>query len=79
MLDGLGGLTGTESGNLNGTVTSGAPITGSYTVTSKCQGTITYNLNGSPINLNVVFVSGGKSFFAIETDSGTIATTVAHQ
>jgi hypothetical protein len=79
VLDGAGGLTGTETRDVNGTVISAAPITGTYTLATNCRGTITYVFNGSTVNLNTVFVSGGKSFFTIETDPGTVATAVAHQ
>ncbi len=79
VLDGAGNLTGTETRDVAGTIISAEPITGTYTLASNCRGTMTYVFNGSTVNLNTVFVGGGKQFFTIETDSGTVSTSVAHQ
>ncbi len=79
VLDGTGKLSGTETRSVNGTVISAAAITGTYTMASSCRGTITYTFGGSTVHLNTVMVSGGKSFFTIETDADTVSTSVAHQ
>jgi hypothetical protein len=79
VLDSLGNLTGIETRIVNGTVISASPITGTFSVASTCEGTASYQFNGATVNLNIVMVSGAKSFFAIETDAGTVSTSVAHQ
>jgi hypothetical protein len=79
VLDGLGNLTGIETRIVDGTVISAKAITGTYSVASTCQGTATYAFNGTTVNLNIVMVSGAKSFFAIESDPETVSTAVAHQ
>lgn len=79
VLDGTGKLSGVETRIVGGTVISAAAITGTYTMASTCRGTITYTFSGSTVHLNTVMVSGGKSFFTIETDTDTVSTSVAHQ
>lgn len=79
VLDGAGNLTGIETRIVSGTVISASPITGTYSVASTCQGTATYQFDGATVNLNIVMVNGGKSFFTIETDAGTVSTSVAQQ
>lgn len=79
VFDGLGNLSGIETRIVGGTVISASSITGTYSVASTCQGTGTYQFNGATVDLNIVMVSGAKSFFTIETDPGTVSTSVAHQ
>jgi hypothetical protein len=79
ILDGAGNLSGIETRIVNGTVISASPITGTYTVASTCQGTASYQFSGATVNVNIVMVNGGKSFFTIETDTGTVSTAVAQQ
>lgn len=73
-LDGVGGVTGTETASLGGTIQTFA-LTGSYSVSSNCTGTATFGGGGNPGNTFFVIVNGGKSAMQIETDTGTIATT----
>jgi hypothetical protein len=71
-LDGLGGFTGSESASLGGTIESFS-LTGSYSVSSNCTGTMTFN--GSTVtHTNFVIVNGGQSAMHIQTDAGTINT-----
>jgi hypothetical protein len=79
IFDGTGKLSGVETRSVDGTIISAAPINGTYSVASTCRGTISYKLNGAAVKLNIVMVSGGKSFFTIETDSNTVSTSVAQQ
>lgn len=79
VLNGAGKLTGIETRIVDGAVISASAITGTYTMASTCRGTITYTFDGSAVHLNTVMVSGGKSFFTIETDADTVSTSVAHQ
>jgi len=79
VLDGLGGVTGIETRSVNGAIISAESITGTYSLASNCRGTISYTFNAATVNLNIVMVSGVKSFFTIETDAGTVSTSVAHQ
>ena len=79
VLDGTGKLSGFETRIVDGTVISAAAITGTYTMASTCRGTISYTFNGAPVKLNIIMVSGGSSFFTIETDVNTVSTSVAHQ
>jgi hypothetical protein len=79
ILGSTGAITGIETRDVNGTVVSADAATGKYTVSSNCIGAITYSFNGTTIHLNVYFVNGKKGFFAIETDSGTVASSVFQQ
>ena len=78
VLDGTGKLSGIETRIVDGNVIS-ASITGTYSVASTCRGTISYKFNGATVHLNLIMVSGGTSFFTIETDTDTVSTSVAHQ
>lgn len=77
VLDGAGGVSGTETSVVAG-VPSTASVNGTYTVASGCTGTITVS-SSAPYNLNIVFIQGAKAFFAVETDSAYVGTLVAHQ
>jgi hypothetical protein len=79
VLDGTGKLSGIETRIVEGTAISAAPITGTYSMAATCRGTISYTFNGIAVKLNIVMVSGGTSFFTIETDTDTVSTSVAHQ
>ena len=71
-LDGLGGVTGSETASFGGTIES-FPLTGSYSVSSNCTGTATFT--GSPASHTYfVIVNAGKSAIQIQTDAGTINT-----
>jgi hypothetical protein len=79
VLNGAGKLSGVETRIVDGVVISAEAISGTYTMASTCRGTITYTFDGAAVHLNTVMVSGGKSFFTIETDADTVSTSVAHQ
>lgn len=73
-LNGLGGITGSESASFGGTIESFS-LTGSYSVSSNCTGTATFNGGtGNQANTNFVIVNGGLSIMQIQTDAGTITT-----
>jgi hypothetical protein len=72
-LNGAGALTGTETISLNGAITSGVPVTGTYQINSNCTGTAAITPQGSPTrNVNLVIVNGGKELMVIETDANTV-------
>jgi hypothetical protein len=72
-LDGKGGLSGTMTLDLNGTVDNGVPITGTYTANSNCTGTATVTPSGlSTMNFSTVVVNAGKELLLIETDNNTV-------
>lgn len=72
-LDGLGGVTGSESASFGGTIQTFA-LTGTYSVSSNCTGTATFSGGGNQGNTYFVIVNAGKSIMQIETDANTIAT-----
>jgi hypothetical protein len=72
-LNGLGALTGTETISLNGAITTGVSVTGTYQIKSNCTGTAAITPQGSPTrNVNLVLVNGGKELMVIETDASTV-------
>jgi len=71
MLNGKGGLSGSATFDLAGTLESG-DISGSYTANSDCTGTAQITLSGFTINFNLVAVNSGKELLAIETDNDTV-------
>ena len=73
-LDGTGKLTGTETISTAGTITTQA-ISGTYSVASTCRGKLSYTLGGKASTWSTVIVNGGKSILAIETTSGSVATS----
>ena len=79
VLDTAGKVTGIETRDVNGAVISAGAVTGTYNVSAACRGAITYQFNGATVHLNTYFVNGKKTFFAIETDSGTVASAVFQQ
>ena len=73
-LNGLGGVTGTESASFGGTIDSFS-LTGSYSVNSNCTGTATFNGGtGNVAHTSFVIVNGGQSAMQIQTDAGLIVT-----
>ena len=79
VLGSTGAVAGVETQDVNGTVISTGAVTGKYTISSNCRGTISYSFNGTTVHLNSYFVNGTKGLFAIETDSGTVASFVFQQ
>lgn len=72
-LDGLGGVTGSESASFGGSPQSFL-LTGTYNVNSNCTGTATFNGGANQSNTYFVIVNGGLSAMQIETDANTINT-----
>jgi hypothetical protein len=74
-LNGTGGISGTETLSLGGTIHSAVAVTGSYTINSNCTGTAKITPTGlSPVNLSLVVVNAGKEIMAVETDTNTLVT-----
>jgi hypothetical protein len=74
-LNGLGAVTGSESASFGGTIES-LTLKGTYSVSSNCTGTGTFNVsNGTVYNTYFVIVNGGLSAMQIETDANTVTTT----
>ena len=73
-LNGLGGITGTESASFGGTIESFS-LKGSYSVNSNCTGTATFNgSTGNVSHTYFVIVNGGQSAMQIQTDTSYIVT-----
>ncbi|HMD16741.1 MAG TPA: hypothetical protein VKH18_08745 [Terriglobales bacterium] len=72
-LDGLGGVTGSETASFGGTIQT-FTLTGTYSVSSNCTGTATFNGGPTPANTYFVIVNAGKSAMQIQTDANTIFT-----
>lgn len=67
-LDGSGHVTGNGTFDTGGTIKA-ATITGTYTETSSCLGTMKITPTGSTaLNFAFVVVNGGKQLLAVETD-----------
>lgn len=72
-LDGLGGVTGSETASFGGSIQT-FTLTGTYSVSSNCTGTATFNGGPTPAHTYFVIVNGGKSAMQIQTDANTIFT-----
>jgi hypothetical protein len=51
--------------------------TGTYTLDSSCQGTLTFDLG--PVNYNIFVRSNGREIWMIETDANTVLNGTAEQ
>lgn len=74
---GNGVINGLMSASEDGTIYpfSQTPVTGTYSITSNCQGTASITLKGqTAMNYSLVVVNGGKEILAIETDPDTTVT-----
>jgi hypothetical protein len=71
ILDGHGEVSGSGTFDVGGTITPWTSISGEYTESSNCTGTIQIIAGTSTLNFNFVVVAAGKEIFMIETDSGT--------
>jgi hypothetical protein len=79
-LNGTGGITGSATLSLAGTIHSSVALNGSYTVNSDCTGTASITLSGFPTShWNLVVVNGGQEMMAIQTDADTIVTATFQQ
>lgn len=72
-LNGLGGVSGTESASFGGTIQT-FTLTGTYSVSSNCTGTAAFGGSANQSNTYFVIVNGGQSIMQIVTDTNTIAT-----
>jgi len=73
-VNGLGSVTGSESASFGGTIESFS-LTGTYSVSSNCTGTATFNgSTGNVAHTYFVIVNGGQSIMQIQTDANTINT-----
>ncbi len=73
-LNGLGGITGSESASFGGTIQTFA-LTGTYSVSSNCTGTATFDGGPTSAHIYFVIVNAGKSAMQIQTDASTIFTS----
>ena len=70
-LDGKGNISGTETFSMDG-VPASLAVTGTYTESSNCTGTLQITpTGGSAQNFNTVVVNSGRKLLLIETDSNT--------
>jgi len=78
-LNGTGGITGTLSTSLNGTITSDESATGTYSISSNCTGTASITPQGSTtaINFVVIVADDGKELMVMESDNGTVVSGLA--
>lgn len=74
IIDGLGNLSGAQEGSLGGEVYS-TTLSGTYSVSANCTGTITLTDSGGTTHSNFVLVNAGMSTLVIQTDAGTITTS----
>jgi hypothetical protein len=74
VADGAGGITGTDTLNLDGTPTRGRQFTGTYTVNTDCSGTMNLkDAKGVPItNMDMVVANGGKDVVMVDYDTDMI-------
>ena len=73
--DGNGGITGTASLSINGTIAS-VTETGTYTVNPDCTGTYTVSSAGGSTTAFFVIDDGGNEVKAVCTDPGTVITHI---
>jgi len=77
--DGNGNLSGTDTLSAAGTILR-RTITGSYTITPACTGTVTFTDNfGQTVHLDFVATGRGEELQFIQTDAGTVFTGLAKQ
>ncbi|HYA64433.1 MAG TPA: hypothetical protein VED66_14615 [Candidatus Sulfotelmatobacter sp.] len=79
-LNGSGGLSGIETINVNGTISKGVAVTGTYTANTDCTGTAQITPTGfQTMNFNSVVVKGGTEQLLIETDINTTVSGTMQQ
>jgi hypothetical protein len=73
ILDGKGGVSGSGTFDVAGTIVTSPTMTGSYTENADCTGTLKITPSGfSTLNFNFVVVNAGKEILLLETDNNTI-------
>ena len=68
--DGAGGITGTDTVNIDGTPTRGRQFTGTYTINADCSGSVSFkDSKGNAIgNMDLVVANGGKDVALVDYD-----------
>jgi hypothetical protein len=74
LADGNGGITGTDTVNVDGSATRGRQFTGTYTVNADCTGTMNLrDATNIPItNMDMVITNGGKDVVMTDYDTDLI-------
>jgi hypothetical protein len=75
-IDGNGGLSGQDTLDVNGTISSHT-YTGTYTVNPSCTGSAQVKEGGKTYNFMMVLVNGGSEGLLLETDANTIVSGTA--
>lgn len=71
--DGNGNLKGTQTESVNGTISANVPISGTYSISSNCNGTAKLTPKGGATqHYNITVASQGTRFFTLETDTGSV-------
>jgi hypothetical protein len=78
-LDGKGNVKGTESGSIAGSIFSGQPASGSYTVASNCTGTMAITVANQTEHSSFVVTNSGKGMLLVETDANTVVSGFGQQ
>jgi hypothetical protein len=80
ILDDKGNVTGTMTVSIDGTVTTDAAVTGTYTEASNCTGTAAVKPAGfGTLNFDFVVANAGKELLMVETDSDTVVSGNAQE
>ena len=79
VADGTGGITGTETLNLDGTPARGLQFTGSYTVNNDCTGSLSLkdSQGNAIVNMDLVIAGGGKNVSLVDYDPNVIVNGTA--
>jgi hypothetical protein len=74
VADGAGGVTGTDTVNIDGTPTRGRQFTGTYTINPDCSGTVNLkDSKGNVIgNMDLAVANGGKDVALVDYDTDVI-------
>ncbi len=75
VADGSGGITGTQTINLDGTPSRGVSFAGTYNINADCTGTM--NIDSGNSNFDLVVTSGGKEISLVDYDPNFMLTGTA--
>lgn len=70
--DGAGNIAGVVTASLNGSVTSAAANTGTYSINSNCTGTAAFTNSGVTTHFDIYVHPMGRFFQFVETDTGQV-------